>query len=472
MPAHRVHAPDIDFAALRGELELPGDYPAQAQDEARDAVRSLRLPELDLTDVPFVTIDPPDARDLDQAMHLSTRGDGYRVRYAIADVATFVRPAGAIDTESRRRGQTVYFPDVRVPLHPVQLSEDAASLLAGQVRPAVVWTIDLDSSGEVTAVEVVRAAVRSVAQLDYDGVQADMDAGRLPEQLAPLESIGRLRAERAVRRGAIELNLPEQIVKGGQNGGWELGLRAAVPAEEYNAQISLLTGECAATIMLAGGIGLLRTLPPADPRDVARLKAAAEPLGVSWPDGAKPSEVIAKVDASDPRGAAFLDESSTLLRGAGYTAFDGTAPAQPYHAGVASNYAHVTAPLRRLADRYATEVCLALSAGSDVPDWARSALTELPKMMERSDRIAREADRAVLELAEATVLAGRIGDEFDAAVIEIGEDSATVVIENPVVRAKCLGNGMALGSRVRVRLTEADPAKRRVMFASIQAASE
>ena len=386
------------------------------------------------------------------------------MRYAIADVAGFVTAGGAIDAESQRRGQTQYFPDARVPLHPAVLSEGAASLLPGETRPAVVWTIDLDASGEATAVDVRRALVRSTAQLDYVGVQADFEAGRLPEPIAPLAEIGRLRMERSARRGAIDLNLPDQEVQEATGGGWKLTFRAPPIVEEYNAHISLLTGECAATMMLAGGIGLLRTLPPADPRDVARLRAAAPALGVNWPDDASPSAVIATVDPSDPSGAAFLDLAAALLRGAAYTPFDGAPPEQPLHSAVASPYAHVTAPLRRLADRYATEVCLSLSAGVAVPDWAKAALPGLRETMERSDRRSHEIERAVIDLAEATVLASRIGEVFDAAVVDLNGEGATVVVADPAVRAKCSGTGFRLGTRCRVRLVQADPVSRKVRF--------
>src|SRR5581483_10869513 len=102
------------------------------------------------------TIDPAGSRDLDQALHLERTAGGFRFHYAIADVAAFVTPGSQLDEETRRRGETLYFPDVRVPLHPAVLSEDAASLLPGQLRPAVLWTIDLDRTGEVASVDVGR----------------------------------------------------------------------------------------------------------------------------------------------------------------------------------------------------------------------------------------------------------------------------------------------------------------------------
>src|SRR5690606_7153657 len=129
------------------------------------------LPDLDHTDIPFVTIDPLGATDLDQAVFLERAGDGYRVWYAIADVAAFIELGGVLDAEARRRGQTVYAPDGRIPLHPVSISEDAGSLLPGLDRSAYVWTFELDADARLTKTGLARARVRSRAQHDYEGVQ-------------------------------------------------------------------------------------------------------------------------------------------------------------------------------------------------------------------------------------------------------------------------------------------------------------
>ncbi|MGH3657978.1 MAG: ribonuclease catalytic domain-containing protein, partial [Micromonosporaceae bacterium] len=376
MASLRVRAPRIDFSALRRELELPTEFPAEAMRQAEQAAERATdvlagLP--DRTDIGFVTIDPPDSLDLDQAVHIARQGSGYRVHYAIADVLSYVPHGSALDAESWARGQTIYFPDDRVPLHPQVLSEGAASLLPDQVRPAVLWTIDLDGEAEQTGVTVARAAVRSRAKLDYAEVQRAVDAGTTPEPIALLPEVGRLRHAWSERHGAINLPLPEQeITRDGD--GWRLELRAPYPVEEYNAQISLLTGMAAATIMLDGGFGLLRTLPTAEAKDLARVRAAAQALGVRWPDGVTVGEVVTQLDPATPHGAAALDVITELLRGAGYTAFDGAAPDHPEHAGVGAPYAHVTAPLRRLPDRYATEVCLALHSGGEVPPEVREAV--------------------------------------------------------------------------------------------------
>ena len=252
-------------------------------------------------------------------------------------------------------------------------------------------------------------------------------------------------------------------------------LRAGVPAEEWNAQISLLTGASAAAIMLKGGLGLLRTMPSPRPEAVTKLRAVAAALALPWPDDAPVGRMLATVDPATPRGAAFVDQSAELLRGAGYTAFDGEVPAEPGHGAVGGVYAHVTAPLRRLADRYATEVCLCLTEGTDVPEWVRDALPKLAPLMESSDRKASAAERGAIDLAEAVLLSASIGKEFDAGVLDVDgprpqpspQDSPTrrgvIAIDEPPVRARCEGD-LRLGERVRVRLTRADPDKRTVLF--------
>ncbi len=131
------------------------------------------------------------------------------------------------------------------------------------VRPAVVWTIALDAAGEPVEVDVRRAFVRSVAQLDYPAAQRAADAGELHPSIALLPEIGaRPREALARRRGALSLDIPDTEVVRGPDGRWTLERRAVLEIERHNAEISLLTGICAARLMLDGGVGLLRTLPP------------------------------------------------------------------------------------------------------------------------------------------------------------------------------------------------------------------
>jgi exoribonuclease R len=461
----RLRAPRIDFSTLRRELELPTEFPPAAQRVAEEAARRTEHPgHEDRTDIPFVTLDPASSRDLDQAVHLGRREKGYRVSYAIADVAAFVAPGDPLDVEVNRRGQTVYLPDGKVPLHPQVLSEGAASLLPDQARPAVLWTIDLDPAGEPSTVDVRRAMVRSRAKLSYDDTQAALDAGRLPESLDLLPEVGKLLVDAALARGAVDLPMPDQEIEP-DGDGFRLVLRAPAPIEEYNAQISLLTGRVAAAMMLAGRVGVLRTMPPAPPDAVTRLRKAARALRIDWPAEESVGALLARLRPAEPRAAAFVEQAADLLRGAGYTAFDGAVPEQPEHSAVAAPYAHVTAPLRRLADRYATEVCLALHAGAEVPAEVRAALPGLPETMARTDKVANAAERGAVDLVEAVLLRGRIGQRFDAAVLDVDpkRNKATVALDEPAVRARCDGP-LTLGERTTVRLIEATPETRTVRF--------
>lgn len=478
MPRRHLHvtcAPEAPLEAalraLRARLDVPGDFPVEVLAEAERAAREPRLPERDATDLPLFTLDPPASLDLDQAMHLARRaGGGFRVHYAIADVAAFVMPGGALDAEAHRRTLTLYFPDGKVPLHPTALSEGAASLLPDRARPALLWTIDLDADGATVATDVQRALVRSRARFDYGGAQRKIDAGTAEEPLALLEDVGRLREQLEVARGGISLRVPEQEIVG-QDHACTLAFRAPLPAEGWNAQISLLTGMAAADLMIASGIGVLRTLPTAPDGAVARLHRTARALAIDWPHHVSYAQLVRSLDPSIHRHAAFLQECTGLLRGAGYTVFTGGhVPEHAVHAAVADAYTHCTAPLRRLVDRYAGELCVAAVAGAEPPSWVTEALDALPKEMADGARRANTVERACVDTVEAALLMGRVGDVFDGFVVDVDEhepDVGTVQLRDPAVVAPVEGGGaeLPLGSELRVRLVRADPGEATVRFA-------
>ncbi|MFV0130143.1 RNB domain-containing ribonuclease [Streptomyces sp. HMX112] len=456
--------------ALRTELDLPGAFPAAVLAEAETAAKAPRPPDHDATDLPLFTVDPPGSTDLDQAMHLARRpGGGYRVHYAIADVAAFVTPGGAVDAEAHRRVQTLYLPDGRVPLHPAVLSEGAASLLPGRAVPALLWRVDLDAHGRPVTTGVRRALVRSRARLDYAEVQRRIDSGTAEEPVALLRDIGRLRERLEAERGGISLAVPEQeIVQ--RDHSYALAYRAPRPADAWNAQISLLTGACAADLMIAAGTGVLRTLPTAPDGAVARLRRSAHALGVDWPHHVSYAALVRSLDPSDTRHAAFLQDCTTLLRGAGYTVFTGgNVPSPAVHAAVADEYTHCTAPLRRLVDRYAGELCLAAAAGREPPEWVLAALPALPEEMARGSRRANGVERECVDLVEAALLKDRVGEVFDAYVVDVKDNDpavGTVHLEDPAVVARVEGGTtpLPLGERLRVRLTRADPGTAKALF--------
>src|SRR5207248_254233 len=136
--------------------------------------------------------------------------------------------------------------------------------------------------------------------------------------------------------------------------------------------------------------------------------------------------------------AAFLQECTTLLRGAGYTLFEGGPPPHARHAAVADEYTHCTAPLRRLVDRYTGELCLAAVAGQDPPEWVRAALPGLPGEMGEGAQRANRVERECLDLIEAALLKDRVGDVFNGYVVDVQEDEptvGTVHLDDPAVIA-------------------------------------
>jgi exoribonuclease R len=451
------------LAKLRESLELPDGFPPDVLAEAEAAATATPVPTVDDRDIPFVTIDPAGSMDLDQALHLAPRSGGYLVHYAIADVPGFVRPGGAVDLEARGRGQTFYAADGRVPLHPPVLSEDRVSLLPGVDRTAYVWTFELDDAGAVERTRLERAQVRSRERLSYDEAQARIDAGN-GEPLELLREVGLARIEQERVRGGASLNSPEEEVVRA-DGGYALKRRHVLPVEAWNAQLSLMTGMAAAEIMLAARVGILRTMPKPTPERIEAFRTQTEALGRPWPESVTYGEYLRGLDRDDPAALAIMQAAGALFRGAGYVAIDGEAPADPEQSALAAPYAHVTAPLRRLVDRWGLVVCEALIAGREVPAWARESLRELPALMGASAQRASRLDAASVALVEAAVLSGRVGERFTVTVLELRGETAVIQLADPAVTATCPATPDArAGATLEVVLEHADIGAGEVRF--------
>ena len=480
MPARRTHlAPETTrgslaaaLTALRDKNDVTDEFPPEVIAEARLAASP--IPELDLREIPFVTLDPPDSRDLDQAFHLERTGDGFTLRYAIADVPGVVRPGGALDAEARRRGQTLYLPDGSVPLHPRELSEDRASLLPDVDRVAYVWTIPVDAmgaaafeGGNAAAASVERALIRSRAKLGYGSAQESLDAGTATGALALLPEFAALRIAQEQRRGGASLNMADEEVVRDETG-YRIERRFPLPVEEWNSQLSLLTGMLAGRMMLDGGIGILRTMAAPDEQSLAEFRHRVSVLGVPWREALTYGEYLRELPRGTPQAAAVLHAASSLFRGADYAAFgverDGEMlppPDPPEQAAIAAPYAHVTAPLRRLVDRWGLVVCEALSAGRPVPEWALASLAEVPALMRSSSGLASRLGSAALDRVEAALVRDRVGETFRVVVVESKGGSARVQITDPPITTRCPDpNGvLTAGKTGTVRLVSVDVAK-------------
>ena len=358
----------------------------------------------------------------------------------------------------------MYGPDKRTPLYPASVSEGHASLLPDENRPALLWTMELDSDGELREVDLRRALVRSRDQLDYATVQHQLDSDSAPESLELLAEVGRLRQLIEEERGAVSLPIPDQEVVR-TDGGWALEYREPLPVETWNAQISLLTGMAAADLMVTARSGILRTLPSSRSEELHWLRRVARALEVAWPPSLAYPDFIRSLDARIPTHAALLAESTALFSGAGYQVLGpGIAPLE--HSALATHYSHATAPLRRLVDRFVGAACLAISNGDEVADWVTEALPSLPDIMARADSISGGYEAVCLNLLEAAVLSHMVSHTFRGVVVEVDREDphGDIQLRDPAVHARIEGIGLTLGEEIVVRLVEASIPERRVIF--------
>jgi exoribonuclease R len=299
--------------------------------------------------------------------------------------------------------------------------------------------------------------------MTYHHAQRAIKQGVASESLALLREIGRLRKEQERRRGGVSISPPSQEVTRVGND-FELAYDVTLPVEKWNAQVSLLAGMCAAATMIDGGVGIVRTLPSPTDGVVQRLRHAAKALGIIWPDDQSYADAVRDLSSEDPIHAAFLTQALDALRGAGYAVIDSATGPPPTHGAIAAPYAHVTAPLRRLADRFANEIVVALCADEQPPAWATESLPELPDIMQDADRRQKAAARAVVDLAECLVLRTHVGQTFTGAVIDVEGDHATVLLKDPPVIAALEVDGLVLGTPIELRLAAVDLDARRLEF--------
>ncbi|HET6941287.1 MAG TPA: RNB domain-containing ribonuclease [Sphingomicrobium sp.] len=442
---------------IRQQYKLPVGYPPDAETEAAEAVRRSFEGHADATFVPFVTLDPAQSRDLDQAFAIEAAGNDVLLHYAIADVAWFVAPGGAIDREAWTRGTSYYLPDGKVPLYPSVLSEGAASLLPDGERPAIIFTVRVDPAGEAKLDRAQRARIRSRAKLAYETARE----GDLPAGFSELT--GRIEAAEQAR-GAARVEPPEQEVVR-ENGCFRLQLRPQTWAEKRNAALSLATNLAVAAAMLKAKTGLFRTMTEPQDWAVRRLRHTARAIGLEWPKAESLQQLERRLDPAKAADTAMMLAIRRASQSAAYQPFrEGVLP---WHAAVAAPYAHSTAPLRRLADRYVVEAAHEIANGRPVPEQTQKAFEALPDVMQKADALSGQIAHAVIDLAETVALQGREGTNFAAVVTDVDDRGARIQLTSPPVVARLKTNGLKPGDERTVRLDSADPETRSVRFSVV-----
>ena len=445
------------LAAIRGQFKVPAGFPPAVDAAAQAAAKRAPGEHQDRTAEAFVTLDPAPSTDLDQAFTIEASGNDLLLHYAIADVAWFVGDGDPIDTEAWGRGETLYLPDGKAGLYPRVLSEGAASLLPDGPRPAVVFTTRVAPDGAVTLEGAERAIIKSRAKLAYEtATEAQLPAGfaDLSQRITTAEAA----------RGAARVDPPEQELEA-DGGRFKLVLRPQSMSEQRNAALSLATNLAVADALYAAKTGLFRVMAGPDERAIARLRHIAGALRLDWADALSLKAFEQTLDPHQPDAAAFMLAIRRAGNGASYVPYQ--EGVKPWHAAMAATYCHMTAPLRRLADRYVVRAALAVANAQPVPDEVTAAFARLGPVMGKADARANQIDRAVIDLAEAATLSGREGESFSAVITDVDEIGARMQLCDLPVVARVTAHSVTPGDKLTVRLVAADPVKRQISFERI-----
>ncbi|QFU16659.1 ribonuclease R [Microvirga thermotolerans] len=475
---------------------IPNEFSKEALAEAERAQPVALDGREDWRDVPLVTIDPPDAKDHDDAVHAVRDEDphnagGFIVTVAIADVAAYVRPGSALDREALERGNSVYFPDRVVPMLPERISNDLCSLRPHQPRPALAVRMVLGPDGRKKSHSFHRVMMRSAAKLSYSQAQAAID-GRPDEITGPiLDPILRplwaayetAKKARDVRE-PLFLDLPERKIVLKPDGTVD---RVFVPerleAHRLIEEFMILANVAAAETLEKAQSDLIYRVH--DEPSLEKMRALSEVLasiGLKLPaQGALRPELFNRILRGVEGSEHQLFINEVVLRSQSQAEYS----AENYgHFGLnLRRYAHFTSPIRRYADLVVHRALIrALRLGSDgLPaDTTRAELIEISARISAAERRAMAAERETIDRLIAHFLADRIGATFEGQIsgvtkaglfIKLNETGADGFVPAGTIgadyyryderthslRGERTGETYRLGDRVRVKLVEAAP---------------
>jgi ribonuclease R len=473
---------------------IPHVFPPETLDEARAARPASPTGRDDWRKLPLVTIDPPDARDHDDAVHAEADPDprnpgGFVVTVAIADVACYVRPGSALDREALNRGNSVYFPDRVVPMLPERISNDLCSLREGEDRPAIAVRMIFSADGRKRSHRFHRVVMRSAARLAYAEAQHVFDGGTIKRGRRVVAALRTLwDAYQVVTRGRearepLDLDLPERKVVLGADGAIE---RIVVPArleahrliEEFMIQANV----AAAETLEARKSPLVYRIH--DTPSLAKLEALRQFLAsieLTLPKGGnlRPSHfnrILSR--ARKTEHSQLLSE--VVLRTQAQAEYS---PENIGHFGLnLRRYAHFTSPIRRYADLLVHRALIrGLKLGKDgLPDGIEAELAEIAARISAAERRAMAAERDTIDRLVAHWLADRIGATFTGRISgvtraglfvrlddsgadgfvpmgSLGSDYFVYDEARHSITGRRTGESYRLGDTVEVRLIEAAP---------------
>ena len=481
---------------------IPTGFPEAAEAEAEAARPPTLSGRTDLRDLAFVTIDPPDARDHDDAVYAHPDDDpknpgGWVVWVAIADVAAYVTPGSALDRTAWEKGNSVYFPDRVEPMLPERLSAGLCSLRAHEDRACMAVRMTFDRDGRKTGHRFVRGLMRSAARLAYEqaqnaieGFPDDTTEPLLQPILMPLWSAYRAMLKGREARSPLAIESLERRIELSPEGEvLSIRPRASLEAHRLIEEMMIQANVCAAETLEQKRSPLIYRVHDApSPEKLIDLSDFLATIGLKWSKGEQPRTDRFNRLLDQTRGGPHAEiVNEVVLRTQMQAHYS---PENIGHFGLnLERYAHFTSPIRRYADLVVHRALVrALKLGDDgLSDYDATRIKDTAEHITAAERRAMAAERDATDRYVAAYLADRLGAVFEGRITGVTRFGLFVRLEEtgadglvPVSslgaeyfvhddRAHALvgersGRRWPLGKRVEVRLTEATPITGGLLF--------
>ncbi|MDD2555860.1 MAG: ribonuclease R [Syntrophaceticus sp.] len=444
-------APGVDILTIIKKHGLPEEFTHQVIKEVSGISLTVSPDDQegrwDLRDLPMMTIDGEDAKDLDDAVSLEMLTDGtYRLGVHIADVSSYVRENSALDKEAFERGTSVYLVDRVIPMLPPRISNGICSLNAGEDRLAVTVFMEINNEGNVVRYQIGPSVIRVNERMSYTDVRRILEDND-PElcqryadfilTLQKMQDLCKVLRKRRELKGALDFDFPESKVTLDQEGHpVDVLLLERSIAEQIIEEFMLIANETVArhlSQMEAPFLYRVHEEPKAEKLETLNEFLHGFGFHIPTADGVYPrffQEILQKVEGRPEK----LVVHTVMLRSLQHARY---APNQLGHFGLAEQYyTHFTAPIRRYADLITHRVLWSVMAhGRLQPNRQKKLEEAMPLYAEQTSKrevLAEEAERETVELKQVEYMRGFVGEEFEAIVVSITNFGMFVAIPNGI----------------------------------------